>query len=51
MMNRDKTEFVHARKMLIQDAMAEFINKQDFRDFPPPKKIGSQLSNYNIPHN
>jgi len=33
MMNRDNPEFVHARKMLIQDAMDEFIDKKDFRDF------------------
>lgn len=32
-MSRDKPEFVHARKMLIQDAMEEFIKKKDFRDF------------------
>ncbi len=33
MMNRDKPEFVLARKMLIQDALDEFINKKGFRDF------------------
>ncbi len=32
-MNRDKPEFVQARKMLIQDAMDEFIHKKDLRDF------------------
>ena len=32
-MNRDKPEFVHARKMLIQDALGEFNNKKDFQDF------------------
>ncbi len=32
-MNKEKPEFVHARKMLIQDVLDEFINKKDFRDF------------------
>lgn len=33
MMNRDNPKYVHARKMLVQDAMNEFINKKDLRDF------------------
>jgi len=33
MMSRDNPKYVHARKMLVQDAMDEFINKKNFRDF------------------
>ena len=33
MMNRDNPKYIHARKVLVQDAMDEFIHKKDYKDF------------------